>query len=314
MKRIIEPVEIGAVRPPVVGVSPKSELLPALPALDEERAASDRPRRSSGCRSGRSRPSRGPRRGAHARAGRLEEVAPAGEAGAQHDPDRLRVDGRTLRMTRWGRIPPGLPCRRIARCVKTKSGAVIGTPSLQRASGRMRYVSVNGGFVVIRDVRDELGRYTCRRRPRTPTRGPAERSRRAAAPADCSGCRARSGTGAPRPARRGRACRRASASAQVAPPAPETARSETAIAAARASGRATSSPRSRAGSRGVGAKLRTVDLTARPLAAARRAGSPARPSPAARRLGSGHGPAGRRRVSGRPGRGRRVTSRWQYPV
>ena len=36
----------------------------------------------------------------------------------------------------------------LARYVNTKSEAVTGTPSLHRASGRMKYVSVNGGFVV----------------------------------------------------------------------------------------------------------------------------------------------------------------------
>jgi len=45
-----------------------------------------------------------------------------------------------------------------ARWVKMKSRAVIGTPSLQRASGRMWYVSVNGGFLVKVTRETSLGR------------------------------------------------------------------------------------------------------------------------------------------------------------
>ena len=43
----------------------------------------------------------------------------------------------------------------IASWVKSKSRAVTGTRSLQRASGRMWYVNVNGGFFVTVDARDE---------------------------------------------------------------------------------------------------------------------------------------------------------------
>ena len=43
--------------------------------------------------------------------------------------------------------------------MKTKSAAVIGTPSLQRASGRMWYVSVNGGLVVNVTLETSRGRH-----------------------------------------------------------------------------------------------------------------------------------------------------------
>ena len=40
-----DPVEIGDVRPPIVGVADKRVLLAALPAVEEERAVPDRPSR-----------------------------------------------------------------------------------------------------------------------------------------------------------------------------------------------------------------------------------------------------------------------------
>ena len=43
--------------------------------------------------------------------------------------------------------------------MKTKSAAVIGTPSLQRASGRMWYVSVIGGLVVTVTLETSRGRH-----------------------------------------------------------------------------------------------------------------------------------------------------------
>ena len=47
---------------------------------------------------------------------------------------------------------------RIARCVKRKSRAVTGTPSLQRASGRIAYVRVNGGVLVNVTFETSVGR------------------------------------------------------------------------------------------------------------------------------------------------------------
>ena len=55
---------------------------------------------------------------------------------------------RMLRTTEWSSRASAPPCARIAWSVKMKSRAVTGAPSLQRASGRMRYVSVKGGFLV----------------------------------------------------------------------------------------------------------------------------------------------------------------------
>ena len=90
-----------------------------------------------------------------------EQPTPAGEAGAKNDLDRLPVDSRDAAhvvddLWLWNGLRA--PFRARVTCawwVKTKSEALIGTPSLHLASGRMRYVSVYGGSVVCIDVRDE---------------------------------------------------------------------------------------------------------------------------------------------------------------
>ena len=148
-------------RPPVAGVADEGQLLPALAALDEEGAAPDRPTRL---------------RVVDPVAPDLLEVlaskrvlrendveegfSPGEEARAEDDANGLRIDGNHA-------ADPGLVgivlvagYFSLARYVNTKSRAVIGTPSLQRASGRMWYVSVNGGFVVKSTPETSLGRRT----------------------------------------------------------------------------------------------------------------------------------------------------------
>ena len=167
----------------------------------------------------------------------------------------LRSSVRTLfTIVRWR--PLSDPYVLCASCVKTKSAAVIGTPSLQRASGRMWYVSVNGAFVV-----NSTPETSCSRHLKLEsTSNGASRTRltiRSAVISDVPGMQSRlrelrhagsvgveaTTTVPPR-----------SGVCTPAPPAPETARSETAITAATASGRATSSPRS-----GQGRRKRAID-------------------------------------------------------
>ena len=59
----------------------------------------------------------------------------------------LASTARMLRMALCRSRKPGSSFRN-TRNVKMKSRAVTGTPSLQRASRRMWYVRVNGGFLV----------------------------------------------------------------------------------------------------------------------------------------------------------------------
>ena len=88
-----DPVEMGDVLTPVPWVPAQDELASAIPALDEERAASDR-RPGLGvvdpiapdCREVHTAES-------VRRQHETEELAPAGDAWAEHDTERLRVDG-----------------------------------------------------------------------------------------------------------------------------------------------------------------------------------------------------------------------------
>ena len=59
--------------------------------------------------------------------------------------------------SRWDSDSSALLLTR-AWCVKRKSRAVIGLPSLQCAAGRMWYVSVKGGFLVYVTRETSLGR------------------------------------------------------------------------------------------------------------------------------------------------------------
>ena len=92
----------------------------------------------------------------------LEQPTPEGESLTEHDLDRFRVDGphaaddlQVLLLE----VDQLLGDRAARLVVKTKSCAVTGTPSLQRASGRMWYVMVNGGVVVKSARVTRSGRY-----------------------------------------------------------------------------------------------------------------------------------------------------------
>ncbi len=185
----------------------------------------------------------------------------------------------------WFR-PSGRPCFRIAMCVNTKSPAVIGVPSLHRAFGRMWYVSVNGDVLVKSTRETSLGRHV--------KSGPTSKGDSRT----LETMRSRVIREVPGPQRSSRGFRHAGSGGTCAtttapprfgvcagaPPAPETARSETAIAAARATPRATSSPRSRAGSRG-GTRSSGQRCRTRPWRRTGRAGSSGRHSRAPGRLG-----------------------------
>jgi len=117
---------------------------------------------SSGCRSGRSRPPTGLPGECMSRQDDPEETAhPARVARAKDDLDGSRIEHADLRTAvKWGSSSSAGMYLRIASWVKKKSRAVTGTPSFQRASRRMWYVSVNGGFVVNSTFETSFGRKT----------------------------------------------------------------------------------------------------------------------------------------------------------
>ena len=143
-----------------------------------------------------------------------EQASPAREARLQVDAHCLRVEGPDASYVLRINVESGRECSWIARYVKTKSRAVTGTPSLQRASGRIVYVSVNGGVLVNVDRRDE------RRSPRE-VGGEAKAGGRTFSSIQKTAGRARTSLSGlrhvgSRRARR-RPCRRASASARERP-------------------------------------------------------------------------------------------------
>ena len=154
-------------RPPVVGISPENELLPALPVVDEEGAAPDRP---TGLRV--VHPVDPDLREVLAtecmrRKDEREQAAPArrtSDAARREPSSRRRRECCGRRSGASGR--PRCHSRGSRWSVKTKSRAVTGTPSLQRASGRMRYVSVKGRFFVYVTPDTSLG-WNVKRRSMT---------------------------------------------------------------------------------------------------------------------------------------------------
>ena len=243
-----EPLDVGRVRPPVAGVAAEDELPAALEPLDEERATSDRSTRSRivdpvapDLREVRTAervrredvpeevvPARGPRPKNHSQGLAIDgtrtpdggvEVTDFRNTVTAYGPER---EDEVLRRDRDSVAPPR---RRMD---------VVG----QREWSPPREVDPRDEAFLVREVGTNL------ERPLQNLVNPEEQPSVAAPRVGRSDRQAR---GQPRERR---ACRRASASARAAPPAPETARSETAIAARMATPRATSSRRSRAGSRG----------------------------------------------------------------
>ena len=154
-----EAVEVRGVRPPVPRVPDEREPLSSLPALDEERAAAD--------------PTAG-LRVVDPVAPDLRDVESRERVARQHhvvqlaSPVRIRLSKRDLERLRVEHadrlhlvvIPSGSSSsEENFSWVNWKSEALTGTPSLQRASGRMWYVSLNG-FVAMSTAETRFGRTT----------------------------------------------------------------------------------------------------------------------------------------------------------
>ena len=143
-----DPVQIRVVLPPVAWVADDGQLPAALPALDEERAAPDRDAR---LRVVDARlPDVSSSAPTSAWRGRMTVKSRARQS-AKSSPRNATLTvfastARTLRI--FLSTSSGKPGGAIWK-VKTKSAAVTGVPSLQRAAGRTWYVSVNGFLATV---------------------------------------------------------------------------------------------------------------------------------------------------------------------